>query len=135
MLPVMRSIKCIVIISKEYSQPSILSMVLYIFLTLKNAVTQFCQRIFFQRILENRGKTSCQSSYIFRASSIILNEISYCFLIITFWCRILFLIGCFLNIITFLAKLLFRRSFFFRTSNYSDRVLFWSACFYSHFFW
>ena len=52
----MRSIKCIVIISKEYSQPSILSMVLYIFLTLKNAVTQFCQRIFFQRILENRGK-------------------------------------------------------------------------------
>ena len=50
----MRSFKGTVIISKEYSQVSILSMALYIFPTLKFAVTQFCQRNFFQRILENR---------------------------------------------------------------------------------
>ena len=42
----MHSYKGTIITSIEYSQLSILSMVLHIFLTLKVAVIQFCQSIF-----------------------------------------------------------------------------------------
>ena len=51
----MRSFKGTIIISIEYSQPSIYSIVLYIFLTLKFAYTQFHQRISFQRIPEHQS--------------------------------------------------------------------------------
>ena len=46
----MRSFKGAKTISIEYSQPSILSTVMYIFLTLKFVAIQFYQRTFFQRI-------------------------------------------------------------------------------------
>ena len=51
----MRSFKGTIIISIEYSQPSIYSMVLYIFLTLKFAYTQFRQHISFQCIPEHQS--------------------------------------------------------------------------------
>ena len=44
------------IISIEYSQPSILLTVLFIFLTLKFAVIHFCQRTFFQCISEQQSQ-------------------------------------------------------------------------------
>ena len=46
----MRYFKGTITISIEYSQPSILSTVLNIFLTLEFAAIQFCQRSFFQCI-------------------------------------------------------------------------------------
>ena len=49
----MLSFKGNIIISIEYLQPSILLMVMYIFLTLKFAVIQFCQRTFFQCVLKH----------------------------------------------------------------------------------
>ena len=43
------------IIFIEYSEPSILSTVLHVFLTLEFAAIQFCQRTFFQRISEHKS--------------------------------------------------------------------------------
>ena len=51
----MRSFKGTVIIYIEYSQPFILSTVLYIFLTLKFAAIQFYKRTFFQCISEHES--------------------------------------------------------------------------------
>ena len=51
----MPSFKGTIIIFTEYSQSSTLSTVLYIFLTLKFAARQFCQRSFFHRISEHQS--------------------------------------------------------------------------------
>ena len=52
----MCSFKGDIIISIEYSQPSILSTVLYIFQTLKFAAIQSCLHTFFQRISEHQSR-------------------------------------------------------------------------------
>ena len=51
----MSSFKGTLIISIEYLQPSIISTVLYIILTLNFASIQFCQQTFFQRISEHQS--------------------------------------------------------------------------------
>ena len=66
---VMRSSKGTIIISKQYSQPSSFSMVLYIFLMLKFA--GYVLSAYFRKPVTVK-QTSYQSSYIFRAWSIIL---------------------------------------------------------------
>ena len=55
LIPAMRSFKGTRIISAEFSQPSILSTVLHIFLTLKFADIQFCQRTFFKHNSEHQS--------------------------------------------------------------------------------
>ena len=51
----MVSFKGAIIIYIEYSQPSILSTIFYIFLTLKFAAIRFYQRTLFQRISEHQS--------------------------------------------------------------------------------
>ena len=53
LVPAMCSFKDIIIF-REYSQSSLFSMVLCIFPTLKFGTMQFCQRAFFQHILEHQ---------------------------------------------------------------------------------
>ena len=55
MLSVVRSFRDTIIISKEYSQPFILSKVLYLVLTLKFAVIHFCLHDFCQCISEHQS--------------------------------------------------------------------------------
>ena len=55
LIPAMRSFKGTIIISAEFSQPSILSTVLHVFLTLKFADIQFCQRTFFKHNSEHQS--------------------------------------------------------------------------------
>ena len=71
----MPSFRGAMIIFKEYSQPSILSTVLYIFLTLKSATIHFLLRHLFSVYFKTSAavkQTSYQSGDIFRAASIIL---------------------------------------------------------------
>ena len=149
----MHSFKVNVIISKEYSQPSILSTVLYIFLTVKFAVIKFCQRTFFKRISEHQSpwnKLLIEASTFPEQYRLYWNEnsdfeaatfpqkdffqivvwSSYFLLITTSWWQILLLISYFFKINTFSAQLLSRRDFFFRISNYSEHVLFRNRYFF-----
>ena len=69
----MRFFRCIIIISTEYAEQSIFSVVLYIFLTLKFVSIHYRQRTFFQHIQNtSHHETDYRGGYIFRAASIIL---------------------------------------------------------------
>ena len=66
----MRSFRCTMIIFKEYSQLSILSTVLYIFLTLKFAVIHFANAHFFSVFQNTSSRETNLSKQLYFQSSI-----------------------------------------------------------------
>ena len=113
----MRSFKCATIISIEYSQPSIISTVLHIFLTLKFAFIQFYQHTFCRCISNtSHRETNFLLKQLYFLRSIDYTEMktatwsNYFFLITSIWSQILFLISFFLKIISFPAQLLFQEA-------------------------
>ena len=142
-----------IIIYREYLQPSILSTVLHIFLTLRFAAIQFYGRNF-QPISEHQSPWNkflikaavfSEQHRLYRNKNSHLKLLLFCrqkFLRILScleqillstdcsWLQILFLISYSLKINTFSGQLPFRRNLFSRISNYSEHVLFRSWCFF-----
>ena len=84
LVPAMRSFRGTIIISIEYSQISILSKALHIFLTLKFAAIQFCQRTFFLRISgyqspRKKNKLLIEAAIFSEQHRLYWNESSYFF--------------------------------------------------------
>ena len=126
----MRYFKGTIIISIEYSQPSILSMVLYIFLTLKFAVIQFCRHTFnvFQNT-SHREKNFLSKQLYFQSSYLnqLLLSNTYFLKIITFSAQLLFWKRLLFRISNYLQHLLFRSGYVFRTVNFSEEKPFLRA--------
>ena len=114
----MLSFRVTTIISIEYSQPSILLTVLYIFPSLKYAVIQFCQRTSFQRISEDQSpwnKLLIKAAYC-------QSGINYIEMRAATWSSYFF-VEKFFRTPSCLEQLHFSNNYFFVTNIFSDQLL------------